>query len=376
MYNSFYNLTSPPFGLVPDQNFFFGSHGHNRALLYLKFGLQQGEGFIVVTGDVGAGKSTLVSKLVADLDDAMLSTAVLANTQVGAEDALRMILAAFKIQPLSTDKASMLRAFESYLRDQCRARRRVLLIIDEAQALPTRTLEELRMLSNILIDGHSAFQSFLVGQPQLVKLMSRADLEQFRQRIVASCHIGPLAPCETRGYIEHRLTLAGWAGNPVISAEAFIRIHDTTGGIPRRINLLCNRLLLHGALEAMRELDVSAVDEVVADLAQEAIDPVRLTREESAPDRSAVHPSGDLQELNAEVLQHLPSVLTQLDRRLDTLGDTLNRALNLLTAYPNHSGPANGSSGTEVNGNGTETHVHVMKSGGRAKKLHRWIMRR
>lgn len=381
MYMNFYNFTSPPFRLVPDQSFFFGSDGHKRALSYLKFGLQQGDGFIVVTGEVGAGKSTLVSKLFAELDGAMVSSALLATTQIDAEDALRLILAAFKIGPIPTDKASMLCAFDSFLRAQREAKRRVLLVIDEAQGLPMRTLEELRMLSNILIDGRSAFQCFMLGQPQLVTLMARSDLEQFRQRIVASCHIGPLAPSETRDYIEHRLKLAGWAGDPVITAQAFDRIHHATGGIPRRINLLCNRLLFYGALEQLHELDAPAVDEVVADLAQEAINPVKPDRNDSLLDDPDGQPSGHLppstRNRETEALLRLPTVLCQLDRRLDTLEHTLNRALDLLAAHIAPPSPP-GHSPDAVNGNAAETPVHGLDTvvADRARRVHWWTMRR
>lgn len=380
MYVNFYHFTAPPFGLVPDQNFFFGSQGHKRALSYLKFGLQQGEGFIVVTGEVGAGKSILVSKLLAELDGAMVSTALLANTQIDAEDALRLILTAFNIQASTTDKASMLRAFEAYLRNQCRSGRRVLLVIDEAQALPMRTLEELRMLSNILVDGRAAFQCFLVAQPQLVDLMARPDLEQFRQRIVASCHLGPLASSETRDYIEHRLKLAGWVGTPAISAEAFGRIHDATSGIPRRINLLCNRLFLFGALEGLRELDSSAVDEVVADLAHEAIDTIKLTRDDPVPAHANGHDACDsrpsVERGDIEALQCLPSILGQLDRRLDGLQDALTRVLDLLAAQAANSISVPGESRAVANGNGTELHVPGVDAADRTRKLPWWTMRR
>jgi hypothetical protein len=311
----------------------------------------------------------------------MVSAALLASTQIDAEDALRLILTAFKIGPIPTDKASMLCAFDSFLRVQRGANRRVLLVIDEAQGLPMRTLEELRMLSNILIDGRSAFQCFMLGQPQLVKLMARSDLEQFRQRIVASCHIGPLAPSETRDYIEHRLKLAGWAGDPVISAQAFSRIHDETGGIPRRINLLCNRLLLYGALEELHELDATAVDEVVADLAREAIDPVKPARNDSSLGDPGGQHSGPLlplaQDREAEALLRLPSVLCQLDRRLDTLEEMLGRALELFPAHATDSiSPAGGSRGA-VNGNKVEAPVHGLhKVGDGVRKIHWWTMRR
>src|SRR5271169_1274069 len=173
MYTEFYNLKTSPFRLVPDERFYFGSEGHNKALSYLKFGLQQGEGFIVVTGEVGAGKSTLVSRLFAELDRSSVAAALIATTQITAREALRLILTSFQVKSIPANKAAMLTVFESFLREQRAAGRQVLLAIDEAQGLPMGTLEELRMLSNILIDGRSAFQCFLLGQPQFMKLMAR-----------------------------------------------------------------------------------------------------------------------------------------------------------------------------------------------------------
>lgn len=347
MYVEFYNLAALPFRLVPDQRFFFGSREHRKVLAYLKFGLQQGEGFIVITGDVGAGKSTLVSRILAELDGVPLTSGLVTTTQVDAEDALRLILAAFNIDPIPTNKGEMVRSFQAFLRAQCAAGRRVLLVIDEAQGLPPRTLEELRMLSNLLVDGRSAFQCFMLGQPQLMEILSRPNLEQFRQRVVASSHLGPLQPLETREYIEHRLVCAGWSGDPAFTGGAFRRIHDATGGIPRRINTLCGRLLFFGALEQLHELGEAAVNEVLADLNRESLDPVRpipalgswrsgvRPRGPSAPDAeetgdgvlSGRSPS---QNFVADALPRITDFLEHLDRRLDAQNGLMCRVLEVV----------------------------------------------
>ncbi len=272
MYDQFYKFSAPAFGLNPDHRFFYGSKSHNKAMSYLRYGLQQGEGFIVITGNIGVGKSTLVKQLFAELDRRRIVAAQIATTNIDPDDAIRLILGAFNITPVSSDKAALLRGFEGFLIEQYKARRRVLLVVDEAQNLPLRTIEELRMLSNFTLDGHALFQSFLVGQPQFRLLMGNPDLEQLRQRVIASYHVEPMTPAETREYVEHRMRLVGWQNDPMITLGAFQRIHDETGGVPRRINLLCNRLLLLGAIEEFHELTEDSVEEVIADLRSEIVD--------------------------------------------------------------------------------------------------------
>ena len=205
MFEDFYKLVGPPFKLGPDHRFFFPSKNHDKALSYLRYGLQQDEGFIVVTGDIGAGKTTLVSQLFSELDKTRFLAAQIVTSNIDADDALRMILSAFGVTPHSNDKAALLRSFESFLMAQHRAGRRVLMVVDEAQNLPTRTIEELRMLSNFSVGGQSLFQSFLVGQPQFKEMLADPSLEQFRQRVIASYHLGPMSEEETAEYIRHRL---------------------------------------------------------------------------------------------------------------------------------------------------------------------------
>jgi general secretion pathway protein A len=269
MFEDFYRLVGPPFKLGPDHRFFFPSKNHDKALSYLRYGLQQDEGFIVVTGDIGAGKTTLVSQLFSELDRTRFLAAQIVTSNIDADDALRMILSAFGVTPHSNDKAALLRSFEAFLMAQHRAGRRVLMVVDEAQNLPPRTIEELRMLSNFTVGGQALFQSFLVGQPQFKEMLADPSLEQFRQRVIASYHLGPMSAEETADYIRHRLTLVGWRNDPAIEPEAFDLIYRHSGGIPRRINTLCSRLLLYGALEGLHIIDAPAVQDVIADLRTE-----------------------------------------------------------------------------------------------------------
>jgi putative secretion ATPase (PEP-CTERM system associated) len=250
VFETFYNLSGLPFLLTPDTRFFFGSSGHSRAISHLVYGLSQQEGFIVITGEVGAGKTMLVEQLWAQLDRKTYVMSRVVTTQVSGDDLLRLVMANFGLgETPGTDKSTLLRRFEHMVRDQRLQGRRCLLVVDEVQNLSVAALEELRMLSNITVDGHASIQTILLGQPQFRPILAGKDLEQLRQRVLASYHLGPLNEEETRQYIEHRLRTVDWAGDPAWDDSAVAAVHRQTGGIPRRINTLCSRVLLLGALE-------------------------------------------------------------------------------------------------------------------------------
>ncbi len=275
MYEPFYGLTGKPFQLNPDPEFFFASRGHARAYAYLQYGLYQGEGFIVVTGDVGAGKTTLVRSLLKRLDQRKVVAAQIVTTQLDAEDLLRSVAAAFGVPARAADKAQLLGNIEAFLVGLVPQRRRALLIVDEAQNLTARAVEELRMLSNFQLENRALLQSFLIGQPELRHVLHGGQLQQLRQRVIASYHLGPLDQAETQAYIEHRLKHVGWSGNPRFEPETFDAIHAASGGIPRRINLVCNRLMLAGYLaekHAIAAGDVRAVaNEIRNELGPETV---------------------------------------------------------------------------------------------------------
>lgn len=269
MYEEFYRLSGKPFQLSPDARFFFNSTGHNRAMAYLRYGLRQGEGFIVITGGIGTGKSMLVSNLFSELHDDSIVAAQLVSTQIDEEEVLRMISAAYGLAHDGLSKAALLRNLEAFFRARRAEGRRVLLVVDEAQNLPHRSIEELRMLSNYQQDGQALLQSFLLGQPELKKTLQRQGMEQVRQRIVAGYHLRPLDRHELQAYVEHRLVIVGWENDPVISDEAFDSLYEATGGVPRRVNTLCERILLFGALEDLHSFDGGHVSAVVAEIAEE-----------------------------------------------------------------------------------------------------------
>ena len=262
MYEQFYNLKMKPFQLSPDPRFFFNSQGHKRALAYLRYGVKQGEGFIIVTGNVGTGKTTLVSTLFRGLEQENVVAAQVVTTQLQADDLLRMVAAAFGLQYQRIGKATMLNNLHSYFKACTREGKRVLLVVDELQNLPKHSLEELRMLSNFQVNGKALLQSFLLGQCEFRTTMRSEGFEQLRQRVIAAYHLKPLKFDETRGYVEHRLLTAGWLGDPKLTNEAYEGIYHFTEGVPRRINTLTDRLLLFGCLEELHIIDGDALKTV------------------------------------------------------------------------------------------------------------------
>ena len=270
MYESYYGLADKPFRLRPDPHFYFGSKGHKRAMSYLEYGLAQGEGFIVITGEVGAGKTTLVRHLLRRIESEQIVAAHLVNTHLNADDILRGVVAGFGLPyEDSASKTTLLARLESFLRKCEKGGKRALLIVDEAQNLTPRVVEELRMLSNFQTDEKSLLQTFLLGQHEFRATLHSAGMQQLRQRVIATYHLGPMDALETQAYIEHRLLTVGWKGDPAFSAGAHAAIYAFTGGIPRKTNHLCDRLLLMGFLEEMHAFTEADIDTVIRDIDQE-----------------------------------------------------------------------------------------------------------
>lgn len=268
MYDQYYQLTGRPFQLTPDPQFYFESATHRKALSYLGYGLAQGEGFIVITGEVGAGKSTLVSHLMQSVDKSRLTAATIVTSQLDGLDMVHMAAESFGIDTRGLDKAATLKSIENFLHAEARTGRRCLLIVDEAQNLSIDALEELRMLSNFQLGSSALLQIFLLGQPEFRDLVRDApELEQLRQRVIATHHLEPMEANEVEPYIIHRLTRAGWNGRPQVTADAFTALYTETGGVPRKLNTLMNRVMLMGAVEQVDLLDGGLVEAVIADMA-------------------------------------------------------------------------------------------------------------
>ena len=271
MYREFYGFTDKPFQLSPDSRFYYNSKPHNRAMAYLRYGLEKREGFIVITGGIGTGKTMLVRHLLSDLESSDVIAAQLVTTQIEAEDMLRIVCSSFGLGQEEAPKSTLLDKLERFFRAKSAEGKRVLLVVDEAQNLPSSSLEELRMLSNFQIGGKSLLQSFLLGQIEFDQTIQSRQMEQFRQRIIAALHLKEMDSEETRCYIEYRLNKVGWKDDPQITAGAYEQIFDFTQGVPRRINNLCDRLLLFGSLEERHLLDESALRMVIEEIEAEGL---------------------------------------------------------------------------------------------------------
>jgi general secretion pathway protein A len=341
MYESFYHLSGKPFQLSPDPAFYYESRVHKRAYAYLEYGLYQGEGFIVITGEVGAGKTTVVRNLLAHVDPNRVVAAHLVSTQLDADDLLRAVCAAFGLATKETDKATLLANLERFLTSVAAERKRVLLLVDEAQNLTPRAVEELRMLSNFQLGEQALLQSFLVGQPELRRIMQSPGMQQFRQRVIASYHLGPLDRSETQGYIEHRLKHVGWKGDPKLEPAAYDAIYAFTAGIPRRINLVCNRLMLAGFLGEMHLLTANDVETVVGEIKDElgVISKETRAREDEEPKAANANqdpePDQKADDEGGAHRERAPSTsdarsIAEIETRLARLEKTLAVVLTLL----------------------------------------------
>ena len=307
MYDQFYGLQGRPFQLTPDPHYYFESATHRKALSYLGYGLAQGEGFIVITGDIGAGKTTLVGHLMQTIDPSRLTAVKIVSTQVQGDDMLRLAAQSFGLATEGMTKAATLQQVEAYLHMQARAGRRTLLIVDEAQNLAVSAIEELRMLSNFQLGGQSLLQIFLLGQPEFRDLLKSPQLEQLRQRVIATHHLEPMMANEVEPYVIHRLTVAGWDGRPIFSRDAFAALYAATGGVPRRLNALVSRVLLMGAIEQLDAIDADVVQAVVADMGLDvdvapaamtpsALDDVEDVGEDAAPIAPEAEAEADIDE--------------------------------------------------------------------------------
>lgn len=266
MYENFFGFTARPFQLMPDTRFFFKSAGHQRALAYMRYGLQQGQGFIVITGDVGTGKSLLLNALVNEMDTERLVPVRITSSRLDHEQVLKVIAGSLGLPYEGRDKASLLRDIETACQQATAAGKRVIVLLDEAQNLPTDGLEELRMLSNVEHCGQPILQCFLLGQREFRHTLRAPGLEQLRQRVIAAYHLRPLSESETRQYIQHRLKTVGWRDDPRIEEPVYALVTAATLGVPRRINLLMDRLLLNCGLDELHYIDEERTRTVIREV--------------------------------------------------------------------------------------------------------------
>ena len=274
MFDNFYGLSGKPFQLTPDPEFYFRSITHRKALSYLGYGLAQGEGFIVITGEIGSGKSTLVAHMMESIDTNAVTVAQIVTSKLDEEEVVHVVAGAMGLDVEGHDKATALTEIESFLHEEARAGRRCLLVVDESQNLSVAALEELRMFSNFQLGSHPLLQTLLLGQPEFrTTLQQDPGLEQLRQRVIAAHHLEPMEKNEVEPYMLHRLKQVGWDGNPAFDQRVFAELHEASDGIPRRINQIANRVLLLGAVEERSRIDAAMLQSVLAEMDAESAFP-------------------------------------------------------------------------------------------------------
>lgn len=321
-----YGLTGRPFQLTPDASFWYESVTHRKAMAYLGYGLTLGEGFIVITGEIGAGKTTLLAHLLETIDPSRVEAIQLASTLIRGDDVLKLVAHAMGEDCNGSDRAKVLTVIEQQLETRARAGKRVLIVVDEVQNMTIGALEELRMVSNFSTGSQPVVQFLLLGQPEFKDTIASAPLEQLKQRVIATHHLGPMEPEEVQPYIEHRLRNVGWQGRPSISEEAVGRIFDHSAGIPRRINQLMTRAMLMAALEDRDVVSDGLMESVIADLSQEH----EAGRATGDGIKSVSGSSSVASLITDDVALDIVARITMLEAQVAEQEASLRRVLNLL----------------------------------------------
>ncbi len=343
MYEEHFGLTGKPFQLSPDARFFFPSNEHRRALSFLQYGIEQADGFIVITGDVGTGKTTLVQALLNDIDQSSALVSNIVTSQLDEDDLLQLVAMNLGLRVNNNSKALLLKDLERLFIQRSREGRRVLLIVDEAQNLPAKSVEELRMLTNMQFEGRPLLQVFLLGQEEFRGTLLSEGFEQLRQRVIATYHLNPLKEDETRTYILHRLQTVGWKRRPDFEDDAFPAIFEFTDGVPRRINNLCDRLMLFAFLEEITSIDREVVTKVSNEIGTEfwggATPPQPSSAvaagmlEEGANTQQVFNTPGQPLETMARIMFDKANVqqrLAGLERAIDGLGHSVKEELSFI----------------------------------------------
>lgn len=281
MYTDFFGLTQKPFELLPNPKFLYLSKGHQKALSYLRYSIQDRVGFTLLTGEVGSGKTMLLRNTIKEVN-ANTPYALIFNTCIDATQLLAMINEDFGLDIAMKDKVALLRDLNDFLVEQSISGVLPILIIDEAQNLSAEALEEVRLLSNLEADCFKLLQIILVGQPELKDLIAQPGLRQLRQRISIACHLGPLSRVETEDYVFHRMAVAGNRDGIIFQEGSFDLIYSFSGGVPRLVNVICDFLLLAAFVEETKLITADLVHEAITEL---TLEPVSKTTMESSPNK-------------------------------------------------------------------------------------------
>jgi len=266
MYKQFYELQRNPFEITPDPTFFFPTPSHNEALAHLSYGVRWRKGFIVLTGEVGTGKTLLLRCLLDLLKRVQIASAYVVNTRLTPPEFLHHVITDLQVSTRARDKSELLLDFNKYLVERCRRGSTTVLVVDEAHLLDWEVLEEIRLLGNLETSQEKLLQIVLVGQPEFDRNLDSPQLRQLKQRVMLRCVLEPLREHEVRTYIERRLSLAGARPDKVAFSEASVElIYDYSSGIPRVINTICENALVIGCAERLRTIVPPIVEEVACD---------------------------------------------------------------------------------------------------------------
>jgi general secretion pathway protein A len=313
MYEAFFNLKTKPFDLLPNSEFLYMSKSHKRAITYLDYGIREHAGFVLLTGEIGSGKTTIIRNLIKKQPDRVVLSKVF-NTQVNFDQLIAMVNDDFNLPVQGKDKIALLRDLNDFLIEQYTLGNKPTLIIDEAQNLSADILEEIRMLSNLETDNAKLLQIILVGQPELRKTLALPGLMQLRQRISINCHINPLTRLEVEEYILHRLHIAGNREAAQFSTQAIDSIYKYSRGIPRLINIICDFIMLSAFAEETKQIDDDMVRDIIGDLDFENQYWTSVIPEESK-DKETVTYKAEIIESESE----LAPLLREITQRLDSM---------------------------------------------------------
>ncbi len=303
MYLDQYGLSAPPFQLTPDGRFWFESATHRKAMAYLGYGLQQGEGFIVITGDAGTGKSTLVDHLIARLDPSRVKAVNITASNLDSDGLIRIVAHGFGVTTDQRAIADVIGQLMTCFAAQMHAGLRNVLFVDEAQLLDVPALEELRTMASQHVNGQSLLQIVLVGQVELQARLKQPALTQLQQRVIASHSLSGMDAAEVADYLNHRLSMVGWQGRPQFAADAVAAIYRHSGGLPRRVNMLAQRALMLGAMEHAQIIDSRIVQSVAMEAAQETVAQVDNAMSRLATDPASLDASARISVLEAQVTE-------------------------------------------------------------------------